>query len=296
MLQQAPDIRFPGLGIEISHLPSGITLPIGNGFEVKFYGIIIGLGILCGYLMACHCSKREKISPDTILDFLIYALIFSIIGARLYYVIFSWDYYRENPLQILNLRGGGLAIYGGVIAAFLTLYIYTRIKHMSFFQMTDCCVPGLILGQIIGRWGNFFNCEAFGGYSDNILSMWILKSKVYSGYITEELNSHLAVYEGEEYIQVHPTFLYESLWNLGVLLILLLAHRKKKFNGQIFWMYLGLYGLGRVWIEGLRTDQLIIGNTGIPVSQMLSACLILISAAILILQFRRTGKKKTGKI
>ena len=287
MLQLAPDIRFPGLGIEINDLPSGIMLPIGDGFEVKFYGIIIGIGILCGYLMACHCGKREKISSDTLLDFLLYAMIFSIIGARTYYVIFSWDYYKENLLQIFNLRAGGLAIYGGVIAAFTTLYVYTRIKKLSFFQVADCCVPGLVLGQAIGRWGNFFNCEAFGGYSDNILSMWILKSKVYSGYITEELSSNLATWQGEEYIQVHPTFLYESLWNLAVLLILLLAHRKKKFNGQIFWMYLGLYGLGRVWIESLRTDQLILGSTGIPVSQLLSACLIITSTIAIIVQMRK---------
>lgn len=287
MLQLAPDIRFPGLGIEINDLPSGIMLPIGDGFEVKLYGIIIGIGILCGYLMACHCGKREKISSDTLLDFLLYAMIFSIIGARTYYVIFSWDYYKENLLQIFNLRAGGLAIYGGVIAAFTTLYVYTRIKKLSFFQVADCCVPGLVLGQAIGRWGNFFNCEAFGGYSDNILSMWILKSKVYSGYITEELSSNLATWQGEEYIQVHPTFLYESLWNLAVLLILLLAHRKKKFNGQIFWMYLGLYGLGRVWIESLRTDQLILGSTGIPVSQLLSACLIITSTIAIIVQMRK---------
>ena len=287
MLQLAPDIRFPGLGIEINDLPSGIMLPIGDGFEVKFYGIIIGIGILCGYLMACHCGKREKISSDTLLDFLLYAMIFSIIGARTYYVIFSWDYYKENLLQIFNLRAGGLAIYGGVIAAFTTLYVYTRIKKLSFFQVADCCVPGLVLGQAIGRWGNFFNCEAFGGYSSNILSMWILKSKVYSGYITEELSSNLATWQGEEYIQVHPTFLYESLWNLAVLLILLLAHRKKKFNGQIFWMYLGLYGLGRVWIESLRTDQLILGSTGIPVSQLLSACLVITSAIAIIVQMRK---------
>ena len=290
MLQQAPDIRFPGLGIEIDNLPSGIMLPIGDGFEIKFYGMIIGAGILCGYLLACRCGKRERIPEDTILDFLIYALIFSIIGARLYYVVFSWDYYRENPLQIFNLRGGGLAIYGGVIAAFLTLYFYTRVKHLSFFQIADCCVPGLVLGQLIGRWGNFFNCEAFGGYSDNFLSMWILKSKVYSGYITDELNSNLAVYQGESYIRVHPTFLYESLWNLGVLAVLLLVHRKKAFHGEIFWLYLGLYGLGRVWIEGLRTDQLTIGGTGIPVSQLLSACLVPVSAAALIYQLRKNKK------
>ncbi|MDO5409291.1 MAG: prolipoprotein diacylglyceryl transferase [Lachnospiraceae bacterium] len=287
MLLQAPDIRFPGLGIEIESLPNGITLPIGDGFEVKFYGIIIGIGILCGYLIACQMGKREKISSDTIIDFLLYAIVFSIIGARLYYVVFSWDYYKNNPLEILNLRGGGLAIYGGVIAAFLTLYVYTRLKKMSFFQMADCCVPGLALGQMIGRWGNFFNCEAFGGYSDGFLSMWIQKSRVYSGYITEEINQHLAVYEGAEYIQVHPTFLYESLWNLGVVLILVTVHRRKKFNGQIFWMYLGLYGLGRVWIEGLRTDQLLIGGTGIAVSQLLSACLIVVSVVMIVIQMRR---------
>lgn len=293
MLQFAPDIRFPGPGIEIGDLPSGIMLPIGDGFEVKFYGIIIGVGILCGYLLACYCAKREEISSETVIDFLLYALIFSIIGARMYYVIFSWDYYKENPLQIFNLRGGGLAIYGGVIAAFLTLYVYTRVKKLSFFRMADCCVPGLVLGQAIGRWGNFFNCEAFGGYSDGFLSMWILKSKVYSGYITEELNSHTVMYQGAEYIQVHPTFLYESMWNLSVVVILLLAHRKKQFDGQICLMYLGLYGLGRVWIEGLRTDQLILGSTGIPVSQLLSACLVVFSTAALICQFTR--RKKDGQ-
>ncbi len=290
MLYDAPDIRFPGLGIEIDHLPTGIVLPIGNGFEVKFYGIIIGIGILCGYLMACRCGKKEKISSDTLLDFLLYALIFSIIGARTYYVIFSWDSYKDDLLQILNLRAGGLAIYGGVIAAFLTLFVYTRVKKISFFQMADCCVPGLVLGQAIGRWGNFFNCEAFGGYNENILSMWILKTRVYSGYVTEELNQHLGIWQGEEYIQVHPTFLYESLWNLGVLCLLLLAHRKKRFQGQITWMYLTFYGLGRVWIEGLRTDQLLLGSTQIPVSQLLSGSLVVIGLLVIIIQMRKQQK------
>lgn len=169
MILQVPAIRFSGLGIDIEHLPTGIMLPIGGGFEVKYYGILIGLGVICGYALACYCGRREKISSETISDFLIYALIFSIIGARLYYVVFTWDYYKERPLQILNLRGGGLAIYGGVLAAFLTLYVFTRVKKISFLQMADCCIPGLPLGQAIGRWGNFFNREAFGGYSDNLL-------------------------------------------------------------------------------------------------------------------------------
>ena len=292
MLQMAPDIRFPGLGIEIESMATGITLPIGGGFEIKFYGLIIGLGILCGYLMACYIGRREQISSDTIIDFLIYAIVLAIVGARAYYVAFSWDYYKENPMQIFNLRGGGLAIYGGVIAAFATMYVYTRIKKMSFFQLADCCVPGLVLGQAIGRWGNFFNREAFGGFYDGFLSMWIRKASVYSGYITQEIAEHVEVYEGAEYIQVHPTFLYESMWNLGVLAILVLAHRSKKFHGQLFWMYLGLYGLGRVWIEGLRTDQLTIGSTGLAVSQLLSAGLILISSAALFIGLRRSRVNK----
>ena len=287
MILQVPAIRFPGLGIEIEHLPTGIMLPIGGGFEVKYYGILIGLGVICGYALACYCGRREKISSETISDFLIYALIFSIIGARLYYVVFTWDYYKERPLQIPNLRGGGLAIYGGVLAAFLTLYVFTRVKKISFLQMADCCIPGLPLGQAIGRWGNFFNREAFGGYSDNLLSMQILKQDVYSGYITPEINSHLVTLQGAEYIQVHPTFLYESLWDIGVVIILLIAHRHKKFNGQLFFMYLGLYGLGRFFIEGLRTDQLTIGSTGLAVSQLLSVVLVMISVIAMVIKSRK---------
>jgi phosphatidylglycerol:prolipoprotein diacylglycerol transferase len=270
----APDLSFPHLGITINHLISGITLPIGNGFEIKFYGIIIAIGIIAGYLVACHCGKRDSISKDTILDFLLYGLIFAIIGARTYYVAFSWDYYSKNPLQILNLRGGGLAIYGGVIASVITLLVYTRIKKLSFLKFADCCVPGLALGQCIGRWGNFFNCEAFGDYTDGFFAMRIKTDLVYSGYLTDKINANLVTADGATYIQVHPTFLYESMWNLGVVAILLFAHKHKKINGQIFFLYLICYGLGRVWIEGLRTDQLLVPRIGLPVSQILSGILI----------------------
>lgn len=290
MFLQAPDIRFPGLGITFDNVPTGIVLPIGGGFEVKFYGIIIGLGILCGYMLACYCGRKAKITPDEIIDYLIYALIFSVMGARAYYVAFSWDYYSRHPLQIFNLRGGGLAIYGGVIVAFITLYVFTKKRKISFFNMADCCIPSLVTGQMMGRWGNFFNREAFGGYTDNVFAMCIRKADVYSGYITEEINKHTVIFEGEEYIQVHPTFLYESMWNFGVLMILLWVHHHKKFNGQIFWLYLLLYGLGRVWIEGLRTDQLTIGSTGIAVSQMLSAGMIAVSGVVLIVQMLRYKK------
>ena len=288
----APDIVFPHLGITIKHLVSGITLPIGGGFEIKFYGIIIAMGILFGYLLATHCGKRDGISPDTIMDFLLYGVIFAIVGARTYYVIFSWDDYKDNLLQIFNLRAGGLAIYGGVIAAVITLIVYTKIKKVSFLRFADCCVPGLALGQAIGRWGNFFNCEAFGDYTNGPLAMRIRSDLVYSGYLTDRIQKHLVSANGASYIQVHPTFFYESLWNVGVVLILLFAHKHKKIDGQIFFLYLICYGLGRVCIEGLRTDQLLVPGISLPVSQLLSGVLIIIAVfAQILLKSVKKNKK-----
>ena len=146
------------------------TFPV-FGFQIALYGVLIGLGVLSGVFMAAHIAKKEDVDPDIIWDVILYELIFSIIGARIYYVIFEWDMYKDNLLEIFNLRHGGLAIYGAVIAAFITLYIYCRIKKQSFLQIVDICVPGLILGQAIGRWGNFFNREVFGEYTDNLFAM-----------------------------------------------------------------------------------------------------------------------------
>lgn len=282
------DLSFVNLGITIEHLPNSITL---FGFRIAFYGIIIGLGMLAGMAIACSDAKRRGQDPDLYLDFALYAIIFSIIGARAYYVIFDWDSYKDNLLQIFNLRAGGLAIYGGVIAGALTLMIFTRIKKISFFSMADSGVLGLITGQIMGRWGNFFNCEAFGGYTENLLAMRIRKSLVNPSMISAELEQHQIVEDGIAYIQVHPTFLYESVWNLGVLLFMLWYRKKKKFEGEMLWIYFLGYGLGRVWIEGLRTDQLLIPGTGLAVSQMLSAVMVLIAGSVLFVRHRGLRKK-----
>lgn len=282
------DLSFVNLGITIEHLPNSITL---FGFRIAFYGIIIGLGMLAGMAIACSDAKRRGQDPDLYLDFALYAIIFSIIGARAYYVIFDWDSYKDNLLQIFNLRAGGLAIYGGVIAGALTLMIFTRIKKISFFSMADSGVLGLITGQIIGRWGNFFNCEAFGGYTENLLAMRIRKSLVNPSMISAELEQHQIVENGIAYIQVHPTFLYESVWNLGVLLFMLWYRKKKKFEGEMLWIYFLGYGLGRVWIEGLRTDQLLIPGTGLAVSQMLSAVMVLIAGSVLFVRHRGLRRK-----
>ncbi len=233
--------------------------------------MIIGLGIFCGILLAAHIAKKEQLNPDLIWDFAIYAIIFSIIGARIYYVIFRWDLYQDDLLSIFNTRKGGLAIYGAVIAAFITLWVYCRVKKQKFLQIADICVPALVLGQIIGRWGNFMNREVFGEYTDSLLTMRLPIDAVRSSDISESIASHII--EGTNYIQVHPTFLYEGLWNLALLLFMLVYRQHKKFQGEMWLLYLGGYGLGRAWIEGIRTDTLFIPHTTIAVSQVLAAVL-----------------------
>lgn len=281
----APDIIFPNIGLKINDI-SPIAFEI-FGLEVYWYGIIIGIGVMSGLLVAMHLAKKTGQDPGFYADFLIYALIFAIIGARLYYVAFEWDSYKEDLSKIFAFREGGLAIYGGVIAAVITLIVYARSKKVNFWKVADTAAPGLVLGQLIGRWGNFFNMEAFGGYTDNLFAMCIKKSEV--KYIPIQLLDKIQVIEGIEYLQVHPTFLYESLWNLGVFCVLLYVHSKKKFQGQIFALYLLGYGLGRVWIEGLRTDQLIIGNSGIPISQLLAGVLIVISGVFIVIKSKKNN-------
>lgn len=278
------DIAFPNLGIYLNNVPKSFSI---FGFQIALYGVIIGIGVLCGVLMAAYVSKKENMDPDVIWDFAIYAIVFSIMGARIYYVVFQWDMYKDDPISVFNLRNGGLAIYGAVIAAFLTLFIYTRVKKQSFLQMVDVCVPGLILGQAIGRWGNFTNREVFGGYTDNLVAMRLPEIAVRGRDITPDLMAHMVMIDGVNYIQVHPTFLYESLWNLMLLCLMLIYRKHKKFKGEIWLLYLGGYGLGRCWIEGIRTDQLYLMGTTLPVSQLIAiVCVVVAVAADLCVRIR----------
>ena len=271
-----PEIWFPNLGIEIDHLSRTAFTVFGQ--DIYWYGIFIGLGVILGVLLALHEAKRTGQNPDTYLDFIIYAMIIAIIGARLYYVIFSWDFYSQHPEKIFAIREGGLAIYGGIIGGVLTAIVYSHLKKKSFWVMADSMAPSLILGQMLGRWGNFFNKEAFGGFTDNLFAMRYQLSQVRASDVTPDILQNLVTVNGVDYIQVHPTFLYESMWSLCVFIILLILQRKKKFDGQVCATYFFGYALGRVWIEGLRTDQLCIGN--VPVSQALSAVLIIASVVL----------------
>ena len=278
-------INFPHLGIYLDHVGKSISV---FGFEIAYYGIIMGSSILLGLYLAEREAKRTGQNPDTYTDLVIYAIIFSIICARVYYVIFSWDSYKDDLLRIFNLRQGGIAIYGAIIGAVSTVYVYSRVKRQSFLQMVDTACIGLVAGQILGRFGNFFNREAFGGYTDGLLAMQLPVSAVRAHEITDEMWANVQVIGGEQFIQVHPTFLYEALWNLGVICFLYWYRTRTRFQGELFLTYLLGYGLGRVWIEGLRTDQLQIGKTGIPISQVLAGVLILFSL-IMIFQGRKNN-------
>lgn len=283
-------IDFPNIGIHLKSVGDHITI---FGFDIAFYGMIIGLGILTGLLIAAAEAKRSGQNPEDYFDLAIYAVIFSIIGARLYYVAFSWDMYKDDLLSILNIRQGGLAIYGGVIAAVITVFVFARVKKMSAKLILDTAGLGLVAGQMIGRWGNFFNREAFGEYTNSFLAMRLPVDAVRGSDITELMRKNMETVKGVSYIQVHPTFLYESLWCLMVLIIMLIYRKHKKFNGEVFLVYLLGYGLGRFRIEGLRTDQLLIPKIGLPVSQILAGVLVVVSLALII--YKRIELKKVEK-
>lgn len=281
------DLRFVHLGITIQHLQNHITI---FGFSIAFYGIIIGIGMLLGITLAARDAEKRGIGEDTIYDFALLGIVFGVIGARLYYVFFRWDNYRGNLLEILNLRAGGLAIYGGVIGGILSLIFYCKRKKQNFLNLADSSILGVLVGQILGRWGNFFNAEAFGRYTDSLFAMQLRRDIVNPIMINSALLQHLVRVNGVDYIQVHPTFLYESVWNLCLLLFLLWYRPKKRFTGEMFFLYLGGYGLGRVWIEGLRTDSLLLPGTGIAVSQALAGVCVLV-ALLCILAGRRLAAR-----
>ena len=281
------NISFPNLGIYLDHVGKSISV---FGFEIAYYGIIIGLAILIGFLIATSEAKRTRQNPEDYLDMGIIGVIAGIAGARIFYVVFSWDMYKDNLLDIFNLREGGLAIYGGVIAAVIAVFIMARVKHLSPFQILDTVAMAILNGQMLGRWGNFFNREAFGEYTDSLFAMRLPLDAVRSGDVTELMREHMERIDGVSYIQVHPTFLYESLWSCALLIILVLYRKHKKYEGELFLMYIFGYGLGRVWIEGLRTDQLLIPGIGLPVSQVIAGCVVIFAGAAL-LYLRKNHKK-----
>ncbi len=262
------NISFPNLGLEFTVNRVAFTV---FGVDVYTYGLLIGLGILAAVIYGMYETKRVGISHDDMFNMLIIALPAAIVGARLYYVAFEWDAYKNDLMSIFDIRSGGLAIYGGIIAAAIVIFTYCRVKKLSFGLCLDVLSIGLLMGQAIGRWGNFVNGEAFGTATTLPWAMSIVQD----GRTVAEA--------------AHPTFLYESLWNLVGIGLLWLFRKHKKFNGEVFCGYMLWYGLGRAWIEGLRTDSLYIGD--FRVSQLLSVALVIVALGIVI--YNRKNLQKT---
>lgn len=274
---EATAIAFPNLGIYLKYVPK--IIPIGS-FSIAIYGIMLATGILMGFIFGAWSAKDRGLDPDLIWDFTVPAVFFSICGARFYYVATSWDLYKNDPLSVFNLRQGGIAIYGAVIAAFITMYVYTRIKKIEYFKFADTVIGGLLIGQIIGRWGNFFNREAFGGYSDGLFAMRLPIAAVRTGDISEEIAAHIT--SEVNYIQVHPTFLYEGMWNLALFILMFMYRKHKKFEGELFFIYIVGYGIGRFFIESIRTDQLFIPGTNLPISMVVSSVSAILSLVVIL--------------
>jgi len=250
-------ILFPGIGLEIN-IPRIAFHLLGR--DVYWYGIIITCGLLISLLIAKKDKEKYHIDWDDITTFLINAIIVGFVCARLYYVVFKWEYYSQHLDEIVKIWNGGIAIYGGVIGAMVTGIVFCKVKKIPFLSLCDFCVPYLSLAQSIGRWGNFINREAYGSETTSILRMGIFDSQV------------------NDYIFVHPTFLYESIATFFIFMILLWVKKKQKFEGQLFYLYMILYGLARSLIEGLRTDSLYLGN--FRISQVLAILFVCVFSTI----------------
>ena len=253
------DISFPGLGLSFN--PSRVAFSIGSK-PIYWYGIIIAVGFLLAVLYAMRRCKQFGLTQDNIIDMLICAVPSAIVCARAYYCIFEWELYKDDPIRVLFIWEGGLAIYGGIIGAVLAVLVYTKVAKVKTSAMLDIGGLGLLIGQSIGRWGNFINREAFGTMTGSFLRMGLTDANGATIY-------------------VHPTFLYESLWNALGLLILHFLSKRRKYDGQVFVMYIGWYGLGRVFIEGLRTDSLYLMGTNLRVSQLVAGICVVFAVVFL---------------
>jgi phosphatidylglycerol:prolipoprotein diacylglycerol transferase len=266
-----PDIIFPHLGIEIAALGRE-AFRIGS-FGIYWYGVFIALGILAGSAIGFANTKYNRVNKDMFMDFLLWGITIAIICTRLYYVIFNFDIYKDNLLKIFDFRDGGMGVYGGIISSITVCAVFSKIKNVKMGQIADSGAPGLVMGQVLGRIGNFFNQEAFGDYTDSLFAMRLKLSNVSAANVTQKMRDNMQVIDGVSYIQVHPAFLYEMMLNLGIFVVLYLRRKHKKFYGELINIYVILYALGRFFIESLRTDQLFLWNTDIPISMLVSGVL-----------------------
>ena len=281
-------IRFPGLKLVLDYVPKSFEI---FGFEITIYGVLIAVGMLLGIFFVVLEARRNHEDPDGYLDLTIITLIAGVIGARLLYAAFSWSLYKNDPGQILNVRSGGMLFYGGLLGGVLSGAVYCRLRKKSFWKMADLACMGILIGQIIGKWGSFFNRESFGEYADNIFSMQIPLTAVRAGEVTTAMRENLQTADGLSWIIAQPLFLYESLWCLLVFLMLMMHLRKRVFQGEIFLRYLAGYGLGRAVIQWFRTDKVYFPGTEIDVSLVISGVLFVLCTVIVTVKLVMARKR-----
>lgn len=291
-------VEFPKLGWDFNVYENLVefTLPGWDiDITIKFYGVIIAFGFTLAVLFGGRMAYTWKMSIDKMLDVLIYGTFGGIIGARLYYVAFQWDSYKDDLLSVFKIWEGGLAIYGGIIGAFIAAYFVCKKIDLNFYKLLDLAGMSLLIGQGIGRWGNFTNQEAFGINTDSIFGM---TSEKISDYISSHYSTLTANgISMDSTLPVHPTFLYESIWCLfGFIVLYIVCKKFRKFDGQLILGYGIIYGLERAVVEGLRTDSLYIGDTGLRVSQVLSLAIVVFCVALTIVRLVQINKGNVDKV
>lgn len=291
-------VEFPKLGLEFNVYENLVefTLPGWDiDITIKFYGVIIAFGFILAVLFGGRMAYKWKMSIDKMLDVLIYGTIGGIIGARLYYVVFQWDSYKDDLLSVFKIWEGGLAIYGGIIGAFIAAYFVCKKVDLNFYKLLDLAGMSLLIGQGIGRWGNFTNQEAFGV---NTELPWGMTSEKVSDYIVSNYSQMAA--NGirlDADLPVHPTFLYESIWCIfGFVVLFIICQKFRKFDGQLILGYGIIYGLERFFVEGLRTDSLYIGDTGIRASQLLSLGIVVCCTVLTVVKLVQIKKYNKDKV
>lgn len=283
-------VRFPNLGLELEYVPVSVRV---FGFEITFFGILLAVGLLLGMAFVVLEAKRKKQDTNLYLGMMISGLAGGFIGARFFYVLLSWSVYKTDIMKVFDTRSGGMVFYGGLLGGVLAASVFCRVKKAAFMEMADVAVKGLLIGQIIGRWGNFFNRESFGEYTSNVLTMQLPLSNVRAGEVTPWMRENLVTIDNVSYIQATPLFLYESIWCLLLLLLLFVWNRRKLFAGEIFMRYLAGYGFGRFFIEWIRTDKMFLPGTDIPINQAISAGMFLLFTAVVIVK-RIMAKKRSA--
>lgn len=283
-------VRFPNLGLEFEYVPVSVRV---LGFEITFFGILLAIGMLLGMAFVVLEAKRKKQDVNLYLGMMISGLAGGFIGARFFYVLLSWSVYKTDIMKVFDTRSGGMVFYGGLLGGVLASAVFCHMKKAAFMEMADIAVKGLLIGQIIGRWGNFFNRESFGEYTSNALTMQLPLSNVRAGEVTPWMRENLVTIDNVSYIQATPLFLYESIWCLLLLLLLFVWNRRRLFAGEIFMRYLAGYGFGRFFIEWIRTDKMFLPGTDIAINQAISAGLFLVFTVVVIIK-RIMAKKRAA--